>query len=36
MCVEWIITKGLVFDLAQKKEEDMGIIDFEILKDIEY
>lgn len=32
----WENVKGLVFDLAQKKEEDAGITDFEILEDIKY
>jgi CheY-like chemotaxis protein len=30
----WDDVKALVFDLAQKKEEDEGIMDFEILEDI--
>lgn len=30
----WDNVKALVFDLAQKKEEDQGIMDFEILEDI--
>ncbi|PKA82634.1 hypothetical protein ATE92_0770 [Ulvibacter sp. MAR_2010_11] len=32
----WDEVKAVVFDLAQKKEEDAGIIDFEILEDIKY
>lgn len=32
----WEDVKALVFDLAQKKEEDEGITDFEILVDIKW
>jgi CheY-like chemotaxis protein len=32
----WDDVKALVFDLAQKKEEDEGITDFEILEDIKW
>lgn len=32
----WDDVKGLVFDLAQKKEEGAGITDFEILEDIRW
>ena len=32
----WEDVKGLIFDLAQKKEEDAGITDFEILDDIKW
>lgn len=32
----WDEVKAVVFDLAQKKEENAGVIDFEILEDIKY
>lgn len=32
----WDDVKAVVFDLAQKKEEDAGIMDFEILEDIKW
>ncbi|MCR9263021.1 MAG: hypothetical protein NXH86_02630 [Flavobacteriaceae bacterium] len=32
----WDDVKAVVFDLAQKKEEDEGIMDFEILEDIKW